>query len=149
MFFCKFGFPFFKKTLSIVLLSSISGVIFVIGSIFIHIFSVDFEFLAFLLGLCACVSICFVCNFFERFLFIKKISTVLSEFTLPVFLCHTIFAAAIRTILFKLSVTAFVPHLIFGVIFSFLGPVVFVLVLRKIKYSDFIFYPNKYLRIGK
>lgn len=60
---------------------------------------------------------------------------------------HTIFAAGLRSVLLKLSITNGTVHIVLGLIISFLGPVIATVIIERIKYLDFILYPNKYIKI--
>lgn len=103
-------------------------------------------FMNLLLCLLACVSLACICIYMDfnkvHFTFIDYIS----EYTMPIFLMHTIFAAGLRSVLFKLNITTPWIHIIFGLLISFIGPIISAMIASKIKYVDFFLYPNKYIR---
>lgn len=65
------------------------------------------------------------------------------KYTFQIYLTHTIFAAGVRIFLLKLNVNNYFLHLIIGLIASLYIPVVMSLISKKIKYTEFFFYPVK------
>lgn len=65
------------------------------------------------------------------------------KYTFQIYLTHTIFAAGVRIFLLKLNVTNYFLHLIIGLIASLYIPVIMSLISKKIKYTEFFFYPVK------
>lgn len=72
----------------------------------------------------------------------------ISKYTFPVFLMHTIFAASLRSLLFKVGISNSAIHIILGLIISFVGPILAAKVMEKLKYPEFLLYPNKFIKIG-
>ncbi len=104
---------------------------------------------SFLMGLMACFVFVVLAIQSEDLNLGKKISQLFAKYTLPVFLMHTIFAAAMRSVLNKLGVTNSFLHILVGLIISFAGPVVTYMIASRIKFLDFFFSPNKYIKISK
>ena len=74
--------------------------------------------------------------------------SALAEYTMPVFLMHTIFAAGIRTVLLKLGITAPAVHVILGMVASIGGPIVAAEAMKKLK-LDILYQPGKYIKLKK
>lgn len=74
--------------------------------------------------------------------------SALAEYTMPVFLMHTIFAAGIRTVLLELGITAPAVHVILGMATSIGGPIVAAEVMKKLK-LDILYQPGKYIKLKK
>lgn len=103
----------------------------------------------FLIGILACVSILSACvtwslGHSESCSF-KKIV----QWTMPVFLMHTICAAGIRVVLLKLGVTVLVVHFVLGLTAGFVGPVIAMLVMERLRPLDFLVYPTRYIKPGR
>ena len=113
---------------------------FIILSILVYANKVNFYGCSFVLGLFACASVIIGLHETHR-------SVWLSKFTMPIFLMHTIFAAPIRVLLMKFGILNPIIHVLFGLTISFIGPIVADIVMRKIKYIDFVLYPNRYIKI--
>ena len=100
------------------------------------------EYLSFLMGLLACYAV----MIFSVSVFNKP--NVLAEYTMPVFLMHTIFAAGVRVVILKLGIAAPAIHVVLGLGASFLGPIVAAEVMKKLK-LDILYQPGKYIKINK
>ena len=72
---------------------------------------------------------------------------ILSKYTMPIFLMHTLFAAPLRTVLFKLGIHGALIHLILGVAISFIGPMIAEVILKRLKWLEFIVYPGKFIHV--
>ena len=70
-----------------------------------------------------------------------------SQYTMPIYLMHTIFAAGIRSVLLKLGVTAALIHVPVGIVATFVGPIIAYEIMKRTK-LDFFIEPRKYVRIG-
>ncbi len=68
------------------------------------------------------------------------------NYTFQIYLMHTIFAAGVRIILLKLNIDNYFIHLIVGLAVSIYVPVLISIISKKIKYTDFFFYPIKTIR---
>ena len=65
------------------------------------------------------------------------------DYTFEIFLTHTIFAACIRIVMLKIGIDNYLIHLFIGVIASIYIPVVMSKISKKIKYTEYFFYPIK------
>lgn len=124
------------------------GVLFLAFSIVLTHYGIDNLAISFLMGLMGCFATLLVFTRCQESAFIKRVSLWLSNYTLPIYLMHTIFAAGIRSVLFKLGVTNSLLHIVVGLMLSFAGPMVAAFVMSKIKYMDFFLCPTKYIKIG-
>lgn len=70
---------------------------------------------------------------------------VLSKYTMPIFLMHTIMAAALRAALLRIGVTNGIIHISVGLIVSFGGPILAAYIMEKTIWLEFFLYPNKVL----
>jgi hypothetical protein len=101
---------------------------------------------SFLMGVIACYGmVCLVNGIGSR----KNYWGRIARYTMPVFLMHTLCASPTRIVLFRLGTDNAVIHFIVGIAASFLGPVIVMLVLEKLKPLDFVVYPLRYLKIEK
>ncbi len=121
-------------------------IIFILLSLVVYQNNINDKFVGFSLAILADIGIISTIYYLsnKQFLFLK----VLSRYTMPVFLMHTIFAAAIRIILLKLNIYNLFVHIILGLILSFIGPTFAAIVLEKLK-LDFIIYPHKYIKLQR
>lgn len=127
--------------------SVLLSLVFIALSVAVYVFSVNNEAVSFTMGLLACLSTVIISLNIENCNVVRKINSLLSKYTLPVFLMHTIFAAGLRAVLLKLGITNIVIHIIFGLGISFIGPIVTAFIMSKVKWLDFVLYPNKYIKI--
>ncbi len=140
-----FGWKFpSKKHLSV---SIAFGIVFVFSSIILCIKDISSYFIGFILGLLACFSTILLSKIYESSHLIKKVSLWCAEYTLPVFLMHTIFAASLRSLLFKLGINSVSVHIILGIFITFAGPVIACLIMRRVKWMDFLLKPSKYVKL--
>lgn len=72
-----------------------------------------------------------------------------AQWTMPVFLMHTIFAAGLRVVLLKVGVTSVLVHVLLGLVIGFVGPVIAMIFMEWLKPLDFLVYPNRYIRFGR
>lgn len=101
---------------------------------------------SFLLGVLACASVILMTKAYQDNLAENCVFKFMSKYTLPVFLMHTICAAPTRSILFKIGITSAWIHIPIGLAVSFGGPILVAIVLKKMKYAEFILYPGKFVR---
>ena len=131
---CKFDFAEVAKKYK--LWAYIAAGLFLLLSIW------NLESLSFLMGLLACGAVLTLfaggCN--------RPIA--LAEYTMPVFLMHTIFAAGVRAVLLKLGVDTPTIHIALGLVASFVGPIVAAEAMKKLK-LDILYRPSKYIKINK
>lgn len=99
-----------------------------------------------LMGMLACIAVVsavlYICKNNRQ----SKLMMFLSQYTMPIFLMHTIFAAGMRSILLKLDVTSLPLHILLGLLSTFLLPILAMIILEKLKPLDFIVYPNRHCK---
>ena len=123
-------------------------IIFLIASFSVFIANVVFPSLDFLLGFIACFSIfmvaIYLCGKANENHFLRQIV----PYTLYLYLLHTIFAAGFRSVLFKLGIDSPLLHIPLGLCVSFGGPILVAVLAKRIKFIEFFFVPNKYIKIA-
>ena len=102
---------------------------------------------SFLLGVFACTSVILMTKAYQDNLAKSCVFKFMSKYTMPVFLMHTICAAPMRSILFKIGITSAWIHIPVGLAVSFGGPIFVAIVLKKVKYAEFILYPGKFVKL--
>jgi fucose 4-O-acetylase-like acetyltransferase len=129
-----------KYSTSLILFSA-----FIILSILTYLNLISFAGFSFIKGIMACYSIIGIiynlCNNKDY----TKVSLFCSKYTMPVFLMHTIFAAPIRSILLHIGISNSIIHIAIGIIASFCGPILAMIIMEKIKPLDFFVYPTRYI----
>lgn len=103
----------------------------------------------FLLGLLACLSVFIIFAAIFGNSCHNKVWGVISGFTMPIFLMHTLFAAPVRVILLKLGITNLFVHVICGLLITFIGPIFVAFLFSKVKWLEFFLYPNKVIKKPK
>lgn len=78
---------------------------------------------------------------------LDSVISKLSEYFMPVFLMHTIFAACMRTVLFKSGVQSLGIHIIVGFISSFVFPIITYEIAKKHWLLLFFIEPGKALKM--
>ncbi|MCR4792409.1 MAG: acyltransferase [Lachnospiraceae bacterium] len=123
--------------------------VFLAGSTLVELGMIPGSVVGFPLALIACYSVVSAMHdlFMDREQ--TKVMGFCARYTMPVFLMHTLFAATFRSVLSKVGVDSLILHAVFGLIVSFAGPVIAMIVLEKLRPADIIVYPSKYIRIGK
>lgn len=124
-----------------------SGLAFAGLSVWTYQSGIQHGLVNFLMGLLACyVVLMFMMAAFES----GKQSVVfgyLANYTMPIFLMHTLFAAPLRTLLFKLGIKDAVVHVVLGIAISFIGPIVATMIMKKKKWLEFFLCPGKFIRV--
>lgn len=103
-------------------------------------------FMDFILCLLVCIALSFIFIYYDYHNIQFKLLNWISQYSMPIFLIHTIFAAALRTLLFKLNITMPAIHIVSGLLISFIGPITAAIIMKKTKFLDFFLYPNKYIK---
>ena len=99
---CVFNVQLHRKKKS----GALSGLVFVILSIVAYVKAIKPGVFTFILGLIACYSvIILVADNADNETAFGKVMEVLSKYTMPIFLMHTIMAAALRAALLRIGVT--------------------------------------------
>lgn len=70
----------------------------------------------------------------------------LSQYTMPIFLMHTLFAAPLRTVLLKIGIQNAPIHVALGIMISFVGPIAAAVIMKKSKWLEFFMYPGKLIQ---
>ena len=133
-----------KKTL---LIAVLTGVIFVIASIFEYRCGTNIFGIGFILGCMACFCVIAVIVFIFKDNRQNGFFGFMAKYTMPIFLMHTLFAATFRSVLLKGGINSAVVHIVLGISISFAGPVIAAWVMEKSKWLEIFIYPNKF--IGK
>ena len=119
------------------------GIIFILLSIFIYATNFMFNGLDFLMGFLACVAVLMILMSVKKTGFVSRFS----QYTLPVYVMHTICAAALRSIFFAAGVHNLAIHIVFGIGISFFGPIIAAEIMKRIWKLDFLLYPGKYVKM--
>ena len=145
---CLSVFEFRKYLLKGNLITPIvTGVIFLLLSVWVYMIGINHGVISFLLGLLACFSVVtLMAKIYENRGQSAAFGT-LAKYTMPIFLMHTLFAAPLRTVLFKLGIQNAVIHVILGIAISFIGPMVAAIIMKKSKWLEFFIYPGKFIKI--
>ena len=125
------------------------GTAFLVLTVFFHELRTQRPLLGFAMGLMACTAVVLIMNFVFSGEKKHPIWALMAQYTMPVFLMHTIFAAGWRAVLMKVGVTNGAVHIVTGLVISFAGPVAAAWVMSKVKFLDFFINPGRYIRIGK
>lgn len=146
---CLSVFEFKSSLKKIELFVPISGgVLFLAFSIVVYMLGIEQGIISFLLGLLACGSVVVaIAKLYEE----KNQSVlfgILAQYTMPIFLMHTLFAAPLRTLLFKLGIQNAALHVILGIAISFIGPMIAAIIMKKSKWLEFFLYPGKFIKIN-
>ncbi|MBQ7121489.1 MAG: acyltransferase [Clostridia bacterium] len=121
--------------------------VFMISCSLMYFLKIDNGIIAFFAGIVACAATVILFAVHQGGKFAKFIKSF-SEYTLPIYLMHTIFAAGIRIVLLKIGVTSGVIHTVAGLSLSFIGPIAASEILSRIKFADFVLYPGKYIKLN-
>jgi hypothetical protein len=124
------------------------GAVFAASSVLVYKAGVQSGYVSFVLGLLACFSIIIlIMKIYEN----GNQSVVFgffSNYTMPIFVMHTLFAAPIRVVLLKVGIQNTVIHIILGIAISFVGPMIAAWIMKKNKWLEFFLYPGKLVKIG-
>jgi hypothetical protein len=119
---------------------------FVAASAFVYEY--NFALLGFILGVFACMSVLLTVSGVNTSQ-ANLIVIFAIKYTWPIFLCHTLAAAPVRIALMKFGVLNPVVHITAGIIVTFFVPVGLAVVADKLKPLDFVFYPQRYIKVGR
>lgn len=121
-------------------ISTILVVLFIALSVFAQIGNWNSGFTSFVIALIAVIGFLLVFNNCNR---TNAVLSFFSEYTMPVFLMHTLFAAPTRVVLLKVGITAWPVHVFGGIIVSIAGPVMVMMVMHKTFWLEFFVNPWK------
>lgn len=144
---CTFNIGDFFKRKSVLLFGTIGLVLFICASVLVFCFEISFIGMSWLLGTVACASIITIIAYCTRENTQNKIFGFYAQYTLPVFVMHTIFAAGLRAVLMKIGIDNAIVHIIVGIIISFAGPILAAFIMNKTKWLEFLLYPNKFIKV--
>lgn len=71
----------------------------------------------------------------------------LAQYTMPIFLMHTLFAAPVRALLIKIGIQNAAVHVALGLTVTFVGPIVAAVIMKRSKWLEFFLYPGKFIKI--
>ena len=130
---CLSVFEFKKYLLKRSLIApTVSGLVFILLSVLVYVFGIDHGIISFLLGLLECSTVIAAMAILYGNKGQTKVFGVLSAYTMPIFLMHTLFAAPLRTVLFKVGIQDAVIHVILGIAISFIGPMIAAVIMKKV-----------------
>ena len=132
-----------------VFMGTVLFIVFLFGSTLTKLGVISGDIAGFVMAVLACYSVISIVHSFFRDGVQKKYWQLFAEYTMPVFLMHTLFAATFRSVLLKLGVSNAILHIVLGLAVSFCGPVLVMRMLDEIKPLDFIIYPTRYVNVGK
>ena len=121
--------------------------LFIILSILVYTEKISGNVVSFAMGLLACVAVIMMVAGFE-----KKFGRgmdFLANYTMPIFLMHTLFAAPLRSVLMKVGIENAVVHVVLGLGISFAGPIIATWIMKKTKWLEFFLYPVDYIKRNK
>lgn len=97
----------------------------------------------FLLGIVACAGISLLIKGWFWKNKQNPVWGIAAKYTMPVFLMHTIFAAGLRSALFKMGIENAAVHVTAGLLITFAGPVIAMVIMEKMKWPVFLIYPER------
>lgn len=118
---------------------------FVAGSVVIDIFDIKNSWIDFVIGTLAVLSIVALIYLVEDKVQDSRMLAVLSGYTFPIYLMHTLAAAPVRIILLKMGIENVVMHGVFGLLASVILPIIAAMIMKKISILEAMLYPMKFL----
>ena len=144
---CLSVFEFKKYLLKNSLIAPIAtGVAFILLSVLVYVFGIDYGMISFLLGLLACYSVVTLMATIYENRKQSAVFSILAAYTMPIFLMHTLFAAPLRAVLFKMRIQSSAIHVILGIAISFIGPMIAAVIMKKSRWLEFFLYPGKFIK---
>ena len=131
------------------LVGYMSFVLFIISDILFYVIHIYIPFGRTIVGFLACFAIVSLIFSYSGEDYWSKGIAFLIQYTMPIFLMHTIFAAPARILLVKVGITNVLLHCIIGVIISFAGPIIAMMIMEYCKPLDFLVYPGRYIKFNK
>jgi len=121
------------------------GMFFLVCSVAIMFMDIKAGMVSFLMGIIGCLAVVLAAFNQSDNGTMRKHVAFLSQYTMPVFLMHTIFAAGTRAVLLKMGIDDPLVHIVLGLTASFTGPIAATEIMKWMK-IDFLIYPGKLLR---
>lgn len=125
---------------------TIAGGVFIISSVAVYDSGIKMSGLSFLMGIIACLAVIAIVVAFDNGRKRGKVFAFLAEYTMPIFLMHTLFAAGLRSILLKYTIDGAVIHVVSGILISFIGPIIATKIMKKVAFLECILYPGKFIK---
>ncbi len=101
------------------------------------------DFSAFVLAVIAVIGfLCVFCGWNKT----NAVLSFFSNYTMPIFLMHTMFAAPVRVVLLKAGITAWPVHVVVGIIISIAGPIIAMMFMHKTYWLEFFINPWRVIR---
>lgn len=135
-----------KKT-GIVLGIILAG-LFLVLSVCVYLGKISFVGISFFMGLLACMAVILIMVSAFQLSKQNKFFAYLIQYTMPIFLMHTIFAAPARIMLIKLGIQDAAIHIAVGLIASFAGPIAAAEIMKCFKWMNVFLYPGKYIKVN-
>lgn len=126
--------------------AEIVGVVFLLLSIWVFYFGIENRLVTSAIGVLACASIIMLTAENEEVIGKCWLIRLLSHYTMPIYLMHTLFAAPTRSLLLRLGVTNSIVHVVIGICISLAGPMIAARIMELLKYPEFLIYPEKVVR---
>lgn len=110
------------------------------------VYDVELGVFALVLSFLACVGVIGFVGDMYKSNKQTKLFGILSKYTMPIFLMHTIVSSGFRAVLLKIGITSLSVHIVVGLITSIVLPIVAGMIMEKIK-LDILYNPTKYIKI--
>lgn len=125
----------------------ISAAVFTIMSVVIYRTDFYSGVLSFAMGMIACIAVILIVSDLEgKFGKLGNSIEFLAQYTMPIFLMHTLFAAPMRATLLKIGIGNAAVHIVLGLGISFAGPIIAAWIMKKTRWLEFFLYPNKFIK---
>lgn len=111
----------------------VCAIVFLAGSIVAYACGFTREPVPFVLGLLACAAVILMTAEHAETLANVPGVSLLSAYTLPIYLMHTLCAAPVRTVLIRLGWTSAIVHVVVGLTASIVGPMMIVWCYRQLR----------------
>lgn len=123
------------------------GGIFLVLSVVFYRQGIDNEPLRFMMTILACTSVVTLTAANEDRIDRSRVLRLLTRYTLPIYLMHTLIAAPVRIVLLKVGIMNAVVHVVLGLLASIAGPMLAAVIMRRLKYPEFLLYPTRFVRL--
>lgn len=124
----------------------VSGVVFLAGSVVAFSREHTAVFIPFVLSLLACTAVIALMAQNESMIWQHRNVRVLSKYTLPIYLMHTLFAAPVRIVLMRVGILNAAVHVIVGLTISIAGPMIAAEIMHRLHYPEFLLYPSRFIK---
>lgn len=121
--------------------------VFMVLSVLMYKAEIQNGIISLLMGLIACCSIIMLIMGIFRDGKQSPAFRHLAQYTMPIFLLHTLCAAPVRALLIKIGIQNVAVHVVLGLAVTFAGPIVAAEIMKKSKWLEFFLYPGKFVKI--